>query len=57
MSLTARFHRTREQAIDYFRQNTPLSEGDMVTEVERFFVWPAQKQIHMSPLPAGHSYL
>ena len=35
-------HWTREQAIDYFRQNTPLSEGDMVTEVERFFVWPGQ---------------
>jgi uncharacterized protein (DUF885 family) len=33
---------TREQAIDYFRQNTPLSEGDMITEVERFFVWPGQ---------------
>jgi len=33
---------TREQAIDYFRQNTPLSEGDMVTEVERFFVTPGQ---------------
>jgi uncharacterized protein (DUF885 family) len=33
---------TREQAIDYFRHNTPLSEGDMVTEVERFFVWPGQ---------------
>jgi uncharacterized protein (DUF885 family) len=33
---------TREQAIDYFRDNTPLSEGDMVTEVERFFVMPGQ---------------
>lgn len=33
---------TRKQAIDYFRHNTPLSEGDMVTEVERFFVWPGQ---------------
>ncbi len=33
---------TREQAIDYFRKNTPLSEGDMITEVERFFVWPGQ---------------
>ncbi len=33
---------TREQAIDFFRQNTPLSEGDMVTEVERFFVNPGQ---------------
>jgi len=33
---------TREQAIDFFRENTPLSEGDMVTEVERFFVNPGQ---------------
>ena len=33
---------TREQAIDFFRENTPLSEGDMVTEVERFFVTPGQ---------------
>jgi len=33
---------TREQAIDYFQQNTPLSRGDIVTEVERFFVNPGQ---------------
>ena len=33
---------TREQAIEYFRENTPLSEGDIVTEVERFFVNPGQ---------------
>lgn len=33
---------SREQAIDFFRHNTPLSEGDMVTEVERFFVNPGQ---------------
>ena len=33
---------TREQAIDYFRENTPLSEGDIITEVERFFVNPGQ---------------
>lgn len=33
---------TREQAIQYFRDNTPLSEGDIVTEVERFFVNPGQ---------------
>jgi uncharacterized protein (DUF885 family) len=33
---------TRKQAIEYFRHNTPLSEGDMVTEVERFFVLPGQ---------------
>jgi len=33
---------TREEAIDYFLENTPLSEGDIVTEVERFFVNPGQ---------------
>ncbi|NNL87750.1 MAG: DUF885 domain-containing protein, partial [Marinicaulis sp.] len=33
---------TREQSIQYFLLNTPLSEGDIVTEVERFFVNPAQ---------------
>jgi uncharacterized protein (DUF885 family) len=33
---------TRAQAIEYFRENTPLSEGDIVTEVERFFVNPGQ---------------
>jgi uncharacterized protein (DUF885 family) len=33
---------TREEAINYFIENTPLSEGDIVTEVERFFVNPGQ---------------
>ncbi|HMB60440.1 MAG TPA: DUF885 domain-containing protein [Xanthomonadales bacterium] len=33
---------TRQQAINYFLENTPLSEGDIVTEVERFFVNPGQ---------------
>lgn len=33
---------SREQAIDYFRANTPLSEGNIVTEVERYFVNPGQ---------------
>jgi len=33
---------TRQQSIDYFRDHTPLSEGDIVTEVERFFVNPGQ---------------
>ncbi len=33
---------TRQQAIDYFTQNTPISEGDIVTEVERYFVNPGQ---------------
>ena len=33
---------TREQAIQYFTDNTPISEGDIVTEVERYFVVPGQ---------------
>lgn len=33
---------TREQAIQYFRDNTPISEGDIITEVERYFVNPGQ---------------
>lgn len=33
---------TRQQAIDYFTENTPISEGDIVTEVERYFVNPGQ---------------
>jgi len=33
---------TREQAIDYFQATTPLSEGNIVTEVERYFVNPGQ---------------
>ncbi len=33
---------TREQAIQYFQENTPISEGDIVTEVERYFVNPGQ---------------
>jgi uncharacterized protein (DUF885 family) len=35
-------HWTREEAIDYFLENTPISEGDIVTEVERYFVNPGQ---------------
>ncbi len=33
---------SREQAIDYFVTNTPLSQQDIVTEVERYFVNPGQ---------------
>jgi len=33
---------SRQQAIDYFLENTPISEGDIVTEVERYFVNPGQ---------------
>jgi len=33
---------TREQAIDYMRQNTALGETDVVAEVERYIAWPGQ---------------
>lgn len=35
-------HWSREQAIDYFRQNSLLSERDMVKEVERYLTNPGQ---------------
>ena len=33
---------TREQAIDYFLQNTPLSVGDATNEIERYISRPGQ---------------
>jgi len=33
---------TREQAIQYFQQNTLLSERDIVKEIERYIGWPGQ---------------
>jgi uncharacterized protein (DUF885 family) len=33
---------TREQAIEYFLQNTPLSVGDATTEIERYIARPGQ---------------
>ena len=33
---------TREEAINYFQQNTPLSLGDSTTEVERYIARPGQ---------------
>jgi uncharacterized protein (DUF885 family) len=33
---------TREQAIDYLRANTALSEADIVVEVERCIAWPGR---------------
>ncbi len=33
---------TREEAIDYLRQTTPASEGEIVKAVERYFVMPGQ---------------
>lgn len=33
---------TREEAIEYMVTNTPLPEGDIINEVERYIVWPGQ---------------
>jgi uncharacterized protein (DUF885 family) len=35
-------HWTREQAIDYFVQNTANAKGDIDNEIERYFIWPGQ---------------
>jgi uncharacterized protein (DUF885 family) len=35
-------HWTREQAIDYFLQNTANAKGDIEKEIERYFLWPGQ---------------
>jgi len=33
---------TRQQAIDYFAENTPRSKLDIANEVDRYIVWPGQ---------------
>lgn len=33
---------TREQAIDYFRENTAKNDHDITVEVDRYIVWPGQ---------------
>lgn len=33
---------TREQAIRYMRENSSMAETDIVSEVERYIVWPGQ---------------
>jgi uncharacterized protein (DUF885 family) len=33
---------TRQQALDYFKTNTPNPEGDNKKEIERYIVWPSQ---------------
>ena len=38
---------SREQAIDYFMNNAPLSRADAVKEVERYFNWPGQATSYM----------
>jgi len=33
---------TRERAIAYFRENTPLADREIQTEIDRYIAWPAQ---------------
>lgn len=33
---------SREQAIDFFRENTSKTEHDIVVEIDRYIVWPGQ---------------
>jgi uncharacterized protein (DUF885 family) len=33
---------TRQQALDYFKENTSNPEGDNKKEIERYIVWPSQ---------------
>jgi uncharacterized protein (DUF885 family) len=33
---------TREEAIEFFRENTALSELNVISEVERYIAWPGQ---------------
>ncbi|MEM9313200.1 MAG: DUF885 domain-containing protein [Pseudomonadota bacterium] len=33
---------TREEAIEYMRTNTGITESDVVAEIERYIVWPGQ---------------
>lgn len=33
---------SRQQAIDYFKANTPRAEHDIVNEIDRYIAWPGQ---------------
>jgi uncharacterized protein (DUF885 family) len=33
---------TRQQAIDYFKENAPKQEHDIIVEIDRYIVWPGQ---------------
>jgi uncharacterized protein (DUF885 family) len=35
-------HWTRQQAIDFFKQNAPKAELDIVNEIDRYIAWPGQ---------------
>ena len=38
---------TRQQAIDWFLANTPVAKGDIVSQVERYVVYPGQATAYM----------
>ncbi len=38
---------TRQQAIDWYKANTPVAEGDIVSQVERYVVFPGQATAYM----------
>ncbi|MGB3711390.1 MAG: DUF885 domain-containing protein [Erythrobacter sp.] len=38
---------SREEAIDYLKQNTPNPEGDIVKAIERYIVYPGQATAYM----------
>lgn len=38
---------TRQQAIDWYKANTPVAEGDIVSQVERYVVYPGQATAYM----------
>ena len=33
---------SEEKAFNYFKENTPMAEGQMRAEIRRYFVWPSQ---------------
>jgi uncharacterized protein (DUF885 family) len=35
-------HWTRDQAIQYFKDNAPKAELDIVNEIDRYIAWPGQ---------------
>ncbi len=39
---------TRQQAIDFFTENVALSEGEAVTEIDRYIIWPGQALAYMT---------